>query len=512
MDDSKKRKRTFESDPSAPLRGFGFISGIHALAQGGDTPVLGALSIPYDEKYTTKYIKKGWDPVTVNSSKNVEEHGTFGLTAHRDGKGYWRQGLLTPMGNTSYFDEEKKVDKAIPSALTAKRAKVESRGMKFLSLSEVNYAPKKNDINVEVVEQKRSKKSPVLTKSDQDTGYWGSLTMGSFLEDITGSRSMGIDDVGSGMRAMTMAAKWRMKTGNSTSDVGFGDKMLNAFPQLGKMQLEKDIIPGLGTHQTGASALRQHVVGNDSAKRMAVIKHHIGLKGSVLSAHHEAETAAAEQFDAKLAKARLAAPNADLTSDLGGWWEEQRKSGTDFSGNTGDLRKEYVSRKLDRHGIEKYPDLSQLEAIKALKTTDRAEYTRQKRDFLKTNLKASPHLQEMEDRWLAKDRFKGKLETANSSSTVPTGKWWGDKQRGGTNFAALPSGDRKALQQEYADRRVNKVNAGRKFDDKLNAIQSGSLKASGWWDSKKNSGTDFKALSSSDHANLRKEYIAKKVS
>lgn len=463
MDDSRKRKRNFESDPDAPLRGVDFISGIHGLAYGGEIPVLGALNIPYRENYTTRYIKKGMLPATVNSTKSVDDHGTFGLTTHKDGKGYWKQGLLMPMGKTSYFDKDLSADKAIPSDLTLKRAQVESRAMKFLSLSEVDYTPKNNDIDVTITEQRQSKKKPVFTKSDHDVEYWGGLTMGSFLEDITGSRSMGIHDAGSGMRAMTMAAKWRMKNSGATSDGGFGERMLKAFPQLGKKDIEKAIIPGLGTHETGASALRQHVVGDDSAKRMAVIKHHIGLKGSVFAAHHEAETAAADQFDAKLAKAKSAAPNADLTPILGGWWEAQRRKGTDFSGDTGGLRNTYVSNKLGRHGIEKYPDLSRLETIKALKATDKAEYTRQKRDFLTTNLANSPHLQEMKDRWFAKDRFREKLDNATSSNSVPAGKWWGGKQVGGTDFAALSPVDRKGLQQEYVDRRVNKINAGRKL-------------------------------------------------
>lgn len=463
MDDSRKRKRNFESVPDAPLRGVGYVSGIHDLAYGGEVPVLGALNIPYRENYTTRYVKKGMLPVTVTSTKSVDDYGTFGLTSHRDSKGYWKQGLLMPMGKTSYFDKDLSTDKAIPADLTLKRAQVESRAMKFLSLSAVDYTPKNNDIDVTVVEQRRSKKKPVFTRSDHDVEYWGGLTMGSFLEDITGSRSMGIHDVGSGMRAMTMAAKWRMKNNGATSDGGFGERMLTAFPQLGKKDIEKAIIPGLGKHETGASALRQHVVGDDSAKKMAVIKHHIGLKGSVFAAHHEAETAAADRFDAKLATAKSAAPNADLTPILGGWWEAQRKKGTDFSGDTGGLRNAYVTDKLGRHGIEKYPDLSRLETIKALKATDKTEYTRQKRDFLATNLEKSPHLQEMKDRWFAKDRFRQKLDNAISGGSVPAGKWWGDKQVGGTDFAALSPVDRKGLQQEYVDRRVNKINAGRKL-------------------------------------------------
>ncbi|MBL8512231.1 MAG: hypothetical protein JNM52_11375, partial [Betaproteobacteria bacterium] len=299
------------------------------------------------------------------------------------------------------------------------------------------------------------------------------------------------------------------------SEAGFGAKMLQAFPQLGKQDIEKAIIPGLGTHKTGASALRQHIVGTDSVKRMAVIKHHIGLKGSVLAAHHEAEQEAGNRFNAKFAQAQAAMAGTDLTPTLGKWWEAQRKKGTDFAtlADPSVLRKSYVANKLSRHGIEQYHDLSQLDTIKALKATDKAEYTKQKRDFLVANLQGSPHLQEMEDRWFAKEHFRAKLADGLSTGTTPTGKWWSRKETAGTNFAALSPGAQKALQREYVDRRVNKLNAGRKFDDKLHAIQADALdpKAGGWWDTKKTGGTDFKALTPLDHGTLRKEYITKKV-
>lgn len=513
MDDSRKRKRTFESRPNAPLRGVGFTSGIQDLAYGGEVPVLGALNIPYQETHTTRYVRPSMAPNVVTSAKRVDDHGTFGLTSHRDDKGYWSQGLLMPMGKTSYFDKGLSVDKAIPSDLTVKRARVESRAMKFLSLRGTDYTPKGGDIGVTIVEQRQPKGAkPVITRSDHDVDYWGGLTMGSFLEDITGSRSMGIHDVGSGMRAMTMASKWRMKNSGATSDVGFGARMLEAFPQLGKKDIEKAIIPGLGTHETGASALRQHIVGDDPARRMAVVKHHVGLKGSVFAAHHAAETAAAERFDAKLAMANSTAPGVDLTPVLGKWWEAQRVKGTDFSADPSALQKTYVANKFGRHAIEKYPDLSQLDAIKALKTTNRAEYTRQKRDFLTTNLKGSPHLQEMQDRWFAKDHFEAKLADGRSRGATPAGKWWGAKEAGGTDFSALTPGDLKGLKQQYADRRINKLNAGRKFDTKLQGVQSDTLETRGWWDAKKTGGTDFKSLSAVDHTALRKEYIAKKVS
>ncbi|MBL8511821.1 MAG: hypothetical protein JNM52_09260, partial [Betaproteobacteria bacterium] len=215
MDDalSRKRKRTFESDPNAPKRGSDFTSGIQELALGGTTPVLGALNIPYQETHTTHYVKKGMASSVVTSNKGVEDYGSFSFTPHRDSSGFWTQGLLMPMGKTSYFDKGGVDDKAIPSTLTDKRALVESRAMKFFSLGAKEYTPKMGDINVTINEQRQSgKKKPIITKSDQDVDYWGGLTMGSFLEDITGSRAMGIHDAGSGMRAMTMASKWRMKT------------------------------------------------------------------------------------------------------------------------------------------------------------------------------------------------------------------------------------------------------------------------------------------------------------
>ncbi|MBL8511820.1 MAG: hypothetical protein JNM52_09255 [Betaproteobacteria bacterium] len=531
---SKKRDRSYwatETDTKRqrpqeerPRRGDPFLSRIKGLMQpGGDRSVLGGLNIPYQQKVTTNYVNGDVNVVTTN--KAVDSHGTFGVTHHPGSAPgqYWTQGMLQPMQDTSYFGKTRAEYHAVPNVLTEKRALVESRAMKYMSLDAAEYTPKATGIKVKITDQRHSKPPgkgtkappPTITHSDADTTYWGGLTMGSFLEDITGQRGMGIPNVGSAIRAMTMASKWRMKTSGAVSEPGFGDKVLEAFPQVGKGAIKEPIVKGLGTHATGVAALRQEIVGPNADRRMQVLKHHIGLKGSVFKAHLEAQEAAGARFDQKLAIAQAAGPLDDL-SNLGKWWADTKSGGLDFAGVADPtlLRKQYVADKMDRHGIARYPDVGRVNDIQALKATNKAEYIKQKRAFVKGSMEHHGFdTREFTGRWFSKDSFKKKLDAGIASGATPAGKWWAAKAAGGTNFAALSPAGRKALQQEYVDHKrakwADRHAAKNDFQAELNTIRAGTPPAAGsWWDTKATAGTNFNApMTRAERKALRKDYI-----
>lgn len=257
---------------------------------------------------------------------SIDVAGTFSTKTRKRGPDYWTQGMLEPMGDSSYFTEEGHAN-VIPGHLSWNRALAESRTMKHLS--DTNYGAKKDGYN----------------SLDADTSQWGSLTMGSFLEDVTGQRALGFQDTGSALRAKTMAAKWGMKSARELGEQG-GDQLqdfslsaLAALPQLGKAtwpEKHEDVAFG------AAGASLQLAEGGKGGKR--VKQHHLGTSsklGSIAQAHLEARNAAAARFTQKWTMA---------PAEAGKWWQTNQH----LAGNREAMSQQYITDKLQRHGISIY--------------------------------------------------------------------------------------------------------------------------------------------------------------
>ncbi len=257
---------------------------------------------------------------------NIDVAGTFSTKTRKRGPDYWTQGMLEPMGDSSYFTEEGHAN-VIPEHLSWNRALAESRTMKHLS--DTNYGAKKDGYN----------------SLDANTSQWGSLTMGSFLEDVTGQRALSFQDTGSALRAKTMAAKWSMKSARELGEQGddqlqdFSLSALAALPQLGKSTWPEKH-EGVAFGAAGTSL--QLAEGGKGGKR--VKQHYLGTSsklGSIAQAHLEARNTAAARFTQKWTMA---------PAEAGKWWQTNQH----LAGNREAMGQQYIADKLQRHGISAY--------------------------------------------------------------------------------------------------------------------------------------------------------------
>ncbi len=488
MDRPTKRRKLAEpepvlnANPQPPVpryRGKEFTSNINHLAQGTAITVgsvTAQLKIPY---------AVGPDMAHA-TGQEVDIFGTYSVLP-RFGDEAWTQGMMEPTGKTSYFDvnvvrgpspgkyktgKNKGKDRpgtitgrtivgrAVPLDLDLKTATVESRAMKFLAIKEAKYTPKAPGDDVRFDDASK-------------TGYLGGLTMGSYVEEITGKRSVGIGNTGSGMRAMTLASKWRMKTAGTTSEAGFGRKLLEAFPQLGKGGMEQAVTDAgwnaLKQHGgtkplMGASALDDEVrLGGANAQ--SVYAHHQGMKGSVYKAHVEARDAAKRRFDQKLTDFKAGTNPATL----GQQWNASQGflSGLDLGADRQrikEVRAEYVARKLKKHNVENVigPRALAKKHFKdqRLATVDKAldpqGYKREKHAYVKATMTANGfNTAKLDASRQAKDAFAAKFANAQMGNAV-TGKWWASKA-GTVDFTKLDNLGRKALKQEYVARKTGKI-------------------------------------------------------
>src|SRR6478736_10304185 len=94
--------------PPTPLRGKAFTDGIKDLAEGGSQGVYTQLHIPYTRTIYENNSKKLASPQKKKTF--VSSHGTFSVSTQQsdEGRKVWTQGMLQPMGDTSYFDDDKK--------------------------------------------------------------------------------------------------------------------------------------------------------------------------------------------------------------------------------------------------------------------------------------------------------------------------------------------------------------------------------------------------------------------
>ncbi|WP_255989728.1 hypothetical protein [Chitinolyticbacter albus] len=480
---TKKRKLAepedvFDANPQRPaptLRGDPFTSNIKHLANGVVTTVSSVsaqLKIPF-----------AVGPDMAHAlHKEVDIYGTYSVLP-RYGNKPWTQGLMNPMGATSYFgvDETRGpetttktgrpkpgpvisrdiVGKAVPLDMDLKTATIESRAMKFLALDAPTYKPKASD-------------EKTRFDNDNQAEFLGGLTMGSYVEEITGKRSIGIGKTGSGMRAMTLASKWRMQNSGTTSEAGFGQNLLASFPQLGKGELKKavadagwDVLKqrkGKKEPLMGAAALEDEVrKGGADAKH--VYAHHQGMSGSVYKAHIEARDAAKRRFDKKFSDFKAGVD----PKTLGKKWDSSQGflSGLDTASNRKqikEVRENYVAAKLARHDVENYAGpraLAKQEFKKGGHSTidkslDPTGYKREKHAFVKNML--TDHgfsTAKLDASRQAKDKFSAKFSEAKAGNAVQ-GKWWDNKAKA-VDFSSLNEDDRKSLKQEYVARKTGKI-------------------------------------------------------
>lgn len=440
--------------PVAPTmkRGQAFVEAIDELASGrSDKSVFAQLNIDFTKRVIT--TSDDLPPVitSTDSKAKVGLAATIGLTRPNE-KTNFVQGLLMPMGKTSYFDDKGK-GKVVPSTLTLKTAKMEGRAMKFLSTEDGAYTPKDDIIadRDKLASEAKTKKG----KTQREEKHWGALALGSFLEEITGGRGLGINGVGYGMRAMTMAAKWKMRSANTAEDTGFGARMMKAFPQLGKAKISKFLKTG---ESLGASALNDDLK-RGGAKAAKVREDHLGVGGSIYKAHWEARGAAKQRFKDKLQQIQT----GTLSVGHGKWWDDKAKS-TDFKNADAQelkrLRKDYIETKLGRHAIAAAPkpyemakkDTSQAFASLGIdKAKDAFRYKAKKHELIvgaMTKAGFGAEAIRAQAKRGVKDNFAAKLGQLQGNQPVK-GSWWEQKLNTGTDFKSLNSDQRKTLKQEY---------------------------------------------------------------
>ena len=321
--------------PKPPVfkTGKQFSDAIDALRTGGEEMVSTKFDLkvkPSNEKART---------VTVKGDISVMQHNT-GLT----------QGWLNTPSNTSYLGE-KYNSSVFPQNLSLQRAKLEARAIKQLAPLGDGY---KADAKVSPLDE-----MPMLkTKRSVDQSKFplsntlGMFAVGSHLEDVTASRGLNLQDVGSGMRAKIMATKWKMELqGNEKAGEGFQKAMFDAFPQIGTKSDE-----GVGLKGTGISALKEHWEkgGNVFSKQQQVQNIEQAHREAQVMAHSVFENKVGQMEKGKVPSGQWWSDNADrikpflpdIQSDNSGKREQAIKGLTDI-GN------EYLGRKMDRHGIRR---------------------------------------------------------------------------------------------------------------------------------------------------------------
>ncbi len=330
--------------PSRPLpikRGQAFSDAIKqlGLANGGDQAVRAEFNLDLD--VTRNVNKPKSQSFLVGGTFSVMEHPTTGLV----------QGHLKTHAKSSYVGKEDDAKQVLPKNLSLPRATLESRAIKHLQNDDYDIASKSTEI------------TPPGRKHTFDVSMpLGMIAMGSYLEDVTAKRSIGLEHVGSAMRASVMAVKWKLKEGVANAGDNFADKTLAAFPQLGN---SKESVDGMA--KSGISELREEFKSETKFSKVDQL-------GSIHAAHQDAFSAAEKRFDTKI-NAIYSAWSADkslsdpvaLRKAAGGWLggkggqfstifgdadSGDQKRAENASANFKQLKEDYLRRKMSRHGIE----------------------------------------------------------------------------------------------------------------------------------------------------------------
>ncbi|MBL8507210.1 MAG: hypothetical protein JNM11_02015 [Chitinimonas sp.] len=294
----------------------------------------------------------------IGASFSVMTHSTTELTQGMMNSSAPSAYLSTPKAIKKTKDAQKNKDaekkrqqkivtnSVLPVNLSLERATLESRVIKQLSPVHEGDAPYDASAKVSAFPS-----LGLSTKATAKSSPLGGIAIGSFLEDVTAGRAVGMDHIGSAMRAKTMAAKWQMKlAGNEDAGKGFQSTMLSQFPQLGKGGLEVGKLK-----DTGISALKSHWKsgGTEFSKSDQL--------GHISNAHKEAYEAGLATFSHKFDQ--MTDPNFK-----GGTWWTSKKAKIDkimAHHKSGDEKRQekaqrqyqklsatYLQRKMVRHGIK----------------------------------------------------------------------------------------------------------------------------------------------------------------
>lgn len=295
-----------------------------------------------DESVSTRFNLK----VQVGSgresiSETVPVAGTFSVFQHTTTE--LVQGNLVTAAHSAYKARDDRLS-VLPRHLSRQRATLESRAIKQLADSGRGYDA--------AAKWTRLDEAPLVNR-DQEISKQaplGGIALASHLEDITAKRAVGLEHVGSAIRASLLSVKWRQLSGESAAGRNFRARLLASFPQLGNKDL-----PAGGLPEGGISALRQHW-----QEEIPTFSKEVQL-AKIQIAHDNASEAARLRFSKKLKALET------TRVSRGEWWRENERSllsalseagsgspGTRAQGAEAlqDIRRDYVARKLGRHGIK----------------------------------------------------------------------------------------------------------------------------------------------------------------
>lgn len=312
-------------------QGLDFQKAILKLSRGKIEDVSRKVTLPI--AFGTASVPKSHDLV-LDSAFTTRTHWKDG---HQ-----WTQGWLELGGSTTY-------ENILPDTLTLQRAQAEGHVMKKLALGE-GYMPK-NPLSFVGVTNSIADLKPRISG-------WGRPALQSYLEEVTGRTSLSVNEIGSGMRAMMLASKMRMKNAGTVSEGSFKSRMLASFPQL----LTKDSTPTPG----GASLLNTNIYDEQQASPGVITPTQTQIAKSAIRAHKEVNYEIRKRFDQKW-NAIASGATAQAT---GNWWASKFSGGKFGVGTKGfnemnahlsqsritkkTLRAQYVSDKLAKYGITHY--------------------------------------------------------------------------------------------------------------------------------------------------------------
>jgi len=313
--------------PLAPKVGKSFHDAIGALRDGGDQIVKTQFNLK---------VKRG-----TAKSVSVPIEGEFSVIGQ--GTGLVQGSLHTP-NLTAYWGSSED-HSVLPDNLSLQRARLEGRAIK--QLTETGYQADAKKSQLDELTLNKDGSFPKKTTL-------GGIALGAHLEDITAYRAVSLEDVGSAIRAKTMATKWQiLASGKEDAGQGFRNDLLTAVPQLGN-----DGIEAAGLKKTGIAAVKAHweAGGTVFSKRKQT--------KNIEAYHQEAHQAASDLFVKKLKDVRASGDFAQA----GKWWTKKsaklqaiftdlesphEATRNDAAERYRAIGTKYVQRKFDRHGIKR---------------------------------------------------------------------------------------------------------------------------------------------------------------
>lgn len=286
------------------------------------------------------------------NARNVTVQGTFSVAQQGTGL---VQGMLNTPSNTTHVGPGDYNNVVFPKNLSRQRATLEARAIKQLSPMGSTYVASAKESPLDEMPMNNGPR-----KTDNSafplSNTLGMFALGSHLEDVTASRALNLQGVGSGMRALTMTTKWQMELeGSDDAGKGFQDQMFGAFPQLGKKGM-KGLDKASGLKNTGISGVSDHWGSKKPTftKDMQIRKIQELHEGAQNMAHGVFMRKLGQVTEDALPKGQWWSDNADriraFLPDVHSEEEPKRNKAREGLKKIGT---EYVHRKMDRHGIDR---------------------------------------------------------------------------------------------------------------------------------------------------------------